>query len=75
MKLTLNGWEIEVKAKSQFKDRANKQDTMYFLNDLACYALEAKQRYKDLGLYGLAEEAQEFQMGIHDALDKAKFYK
>ena len=41
MKLTINGYEVEIKVKSKWNKRTNKADTMAFLNMVSIWAGEA----------------------------------
>lgn len=41
MKLTFNGYEVEIKAKANYHSRANKQDTMNLLNSISIWVMEA----------------------------------
>ena len=49
--------EVDIKVKSPYSDKFNKQDTMAFLNELCCYLGEARNMYKLMGLNGLEKSA------------------
>lgn len=53
MKIFIEGYEVEIKAKGGFSERYNKADTMAVLNTLAIYAGEAACRFSNFGLEAL----------------------
>ena len=75
MTLNINGSEVKISVKGEFSNKANKEDTMYFLNELCCYLGEARRRYEELGLNALAETAETARHDIHKELDAKGFYK
>lgn len=41
MKITMNGYEVEIKARASYNSKANKQDTMDLLNSISIWVMEA----------------------------------
>ena len=75
MKLTIGDYEVEIKAKSAYATKANKNDTMNLLNELAIALSEAYLRDKELGLFGMANANKELHDDIYNFLDKNGAYK
>lgn len=75
MKVVIDGYEVEIKAKSEYSERYNKADTMAVLNTLAIYAGEAACRYSEIGFMALKKRAMKTQDSIVDVLEKAEYYK
>ena len=81
MKITLNGYEIEIKAKYtaggliNTDRRMNKADTMSLLSTVALWAFEASHRYDGLGLDALGEDASKAGNELHDQLEAAGAFK
>ena len=74
MKFTFDGMEIEIKAKNQYSNRANKADTLSFLNTLSIYAAETANRYRNIGMNALAERADELNEILYDLCDENGVY-
>lgn len=74
MKLIINGDTVEIRVKSKYSERANKKDTLYFLNDLGLFAYEAKEHYKILGLHGAEMEAKQAADDIYNYLKTNDFF-
>lgn len=74
MKLNINGYEVDIKVKDKYSDRANKDDAMAFLNTLAIWAAEARDHYRKEGFGGLADVANIWQKDINTALDNKGFF-
>lgn len=74
MRLTINGAEVEIKVKGKYSSRANKQDTMFFLNTLSIWASEAANHYRYEGAEALEKDARTCGMDIYNALDAAGLY-
>lgn len=75
MKLNINGYEVEIKAKRRFDDRANKQATMFLLNSMAVWSSEAAKQMKSKGCNALAAEYDEASTEIYNVLKAAGLYK
>ena len=75
MKIIIDGYEIEIKAKSAGKNRYNKTDTMFVLNTLTMLAYEASYSYDNVGCNSLANYARDIANTIYDLLDKNGHYK
>ena len=69
MKLTIAGYEVEIKAKKDYKDRFNKADTEAFLNHLSLLLAhsETHDTYME-------REAKEVSYKIYDTLDNIGVY-
>ena len=75
MKLIVNGYEIEIKAKKiAFDNRYNKEATQSFLNTISCWASAAADHDNMLGCYGMAKDASRAAKQIFDALDFQGYY-
>ena len=74
MKLELNGYEVEIKAKRKLvKDRFNKEDTMNFLNELSL--LLGNTNEDDEANQYFRNEANKLAHKIYMELEKAGAYK
>ena len=74
MKIQINGYEVEIKAKGETAERFNKADTMVVLNLLSIYAAEASVRYETLGLNTLQETARQVNENIYATLEVNGYY-
>lgn len=74
MKVVIDGYEVEIKAKGGVSERYNEADTMAVLNTLAIYAGEAAVRYSDLGLKALKRHAWESRDRIVDAIKATEYH-
>lgn len=75
MKLNINGYEVEIRAKDRYSSRANKADTMHFLNTLSIWASEAARTYRTEGCKSLEKNANNAADDIYNALSAAGLYK
>ena len=75
MKLTVNEFEIEIKAKARWNSKANKEDAMNILNRMSIWASEAAQYNNKLGHTGLAEEWEQAASQIYEYLKINGAYK
>lgn len=69
MKLTIAGYEVEIKAKREGKDRYTKADTEGFLNHLSLLL-----RHSEIHDTYLEREANEVSDKIYDTLDNLGVY-
>lgn len=69
MKLTIAGYEVEIKAKKDYNDRFNKADTEDFLNHLSLLLRHSET----LDTY-MEREANEVSYKIYDVLDELGAY-
>ena len=74
MKITINGYEVEIKAKYKASDKMNQRDTMAVLNQISIWAGESKYRFIQNGCVHLAEIAGEAHNAIYDALDAKGYF-
>ena len=90
MRFTVDGYEIEIKAKDIGDKRFSKEDTLYFMNQLSIWMAEsahytAFEHRNDNGFYDSDTEAveigkrcgerlKEASYDIHDQLDALGFY-
>lgn len=72
MKVIIEGYEVEIKAKYMTSNRYNKADTIAVLNTLAIYAGEAAVRYSDLGYKALERCAWKSRDSISDTIEATK---
>lgn len=75
MKITINDYEIEIKARKPLGGKFNKKDTMDLLNLISLYASEAARQWDAEGADALAEMAQDDSDMIYKALDANGLYK
>lgn len=74
MKIQINGYEVEIKAKWENAKRFNKADTMLVLNLISIYAAEAAARYETLGTDTLQRMARQVQDNIYATLEANGYY-
>lgn len=74
MKVRVNGYEVEIKARDLSRDRANKKDTLQFMNDICCLAIEAREHYEMEGYVALTEEAESFRKAFFKVCDENGLY-
>lgn len=74
MKIRIDGYEVEIKAKATWGDRtkANKQDTMDLLNRISIWAMEAAGNPKNNGIKDLLEKTSN---EIYGQLEAAGAYE
>ena len=75
MKFKVNGYEVEIKARDLSKDRASKNDTLQFLNDLSLLALDAKEYNEEQGYKAITEEANKYRKAFFDICKENGLYK
>lgn len=75
MKLNFAGYEVEIKARDNYNDRANKRDTMTLLNSICIWAKEAAEYNRSIGAPASADFCDEAGKEIYDALNAAGLYK
>lgn len=72
MKLRIGEYEVDIKVKhSKCGGKANKADTMYFLNDLVCICADSARLNRMLGTHSIADESEKYHDDIYNYL-KAK---
>lgn len=69
MKLTIAGFEVDIKAKAKYNDRFNKTDTEDFLNRLSLLL-----GHSETGDKFFESEANKASFAIYDALDNLGVY-
>lgn len=75
MTLTINGYEIEIKAKNTLiSTRYNKEDTCAFLNKVSSIASVAAEEYEKEGYEKLEAAANKMSWTIYKALKEAGYY-
>ena len=75
MKIIIDGYEVEINAKSTGKKQYNKSDTMYLLNMLSILAREAYHSYDYTGCTNFAHKARDVADKIYKLLDENGLYK
>ena len=68
MKFTINGYEVEIKAKSPYSNRCNKNDTVEILNMISLYAGSAERYWKSQGMNAIAKSAGNVSTEIYEQL-------
>ena len=74
MKLTINGYEIEIKAK-RIDEHEHFTDTMDFLNDIACHLIYSENYSALMNYSGIEEEAHTMWKDVHRALVAEGYYE
>ena len=72
MKISIGDYEVEINATR--KEGPNKEDTIYFLNQLSILASEAEKSFKAEGYKALAEDAHIIAEDIYNALSDLGIY-
>lgn len=76
MKLMINGYEVEIKAKAKWSKRANKEDTMDFLNTISLLASEAAKYNEQIKAHdAVAEWCDRISDEIYNVLKENGAYK
>jgi len=70
MKFTINGLEVEIKAKGIHGDKSNKVDLAYFLNDIALWSRDAAKWNEHIGYGGIATEAENVASEIYKQMQE-----
>lgn len=74
MKLNIGFYEVEIKARAFGNEKANKRDTMYFLNHLALALDFAAERCHGESQHGTARCYESESDNIDDVLQEKGFY-
>lgn len=75
MKLTIGEYEVEIKVKhSKYGQKANKTDTMNFLNTLSIFCKDAARYNRMLGAYSINDEAEQYGKDIYEYLEAKGVY-
>lgn len=74
MKLTIDKFEVEIKAKGLFEDRFNKKDTIALLNKISILASNAADYYGNTKYDALQEEANDISEEIYNFLKSIGAY-
>ena len=74
MKLTVGNYEIDVKVKYTFEERANATATKYFLNLVSAALAAEAERETQLGCPNIAEDSRKKSDQIYEFLKNKKFY-
>lgn len=79
MKFTVDGYEIEIKAKNTCgglfdRKRAKAEDAKAFMRDVALLAARAADRYAEMNCFALSRNADRIYHEIHDQLNDLGYY-
>lgn len=74
MKLTIDKFEVEIKAKGFFGDRYNKKDTIALLNKISLLASRAADYYSETKFDALQDEAKNIGDEIYNFLESIGAY-
>lgn len=74
MKLTIDKFEVEIKAKGIFGDRYNKKDTIALLNKISLLASRAAEYYKGTKFEALQDEAENIGEEIYNFIESIGAY-
>ena len=75
MKLIIDDFEVEVKAKFEGGERYNKEATLFFLNHLSMLASAARKHFESEGAYALADDAERVRSQLFKFCDDKGVYK
>ena len=75
MRLDMNGFKVEIKARHTYHNKYNEADTYFLLNWISTFAREAAKQYEREGATALASMARKTADEIFDTLDAAGAYK
>lgn len=76
MKFTINGYEVEIKAKRTVgSKRMNKEDTMDFVNYISMLSYVASERYAMMGADALAKDADKTSQEFYTVLAENGAYR
>lgn len=75
MKMTIAGYDVDIKVKKSHEDRANKESLGYFLNYVALLAIETKMKWESEGYNGMANEAGRWNDDIDAELAKMRVFE
>lgn len=80
MKLMINGYEVEIKAKYTADGvienaRMNKKDTKAFINEMCIWASECSFRHSELGLDALAKRDKKAWRSMFETLKAQGYYE
>lgn len=73
MKVKIDSYEVEVKAKGWNSNRFNKQDTLAFLCHLCVELINARDNYEEKGLDGCASVTRQSIDNIRTLLDENNY--
>ena len=74
MRLTIDKFEVEIKAKGVYGDRFNKKDTIALLNKISLLAVRAADYYSGTKYEALQDEAESISAEIYNFLDSIGAY-
>lgn len=74
MKVNMWGYEVEVKAKTDGKNRFNEGDTQRLIHDISTMCLIMSDMYEKEGKERLYRIYQERWSALYDQLDNAGYY-
>ena len=74
MKIMIGNYEIDIKAKRPYSQKANQGDTFAFLCLLSTYASEAANMHEQRGCHALAKAAHQISEEIYNFLDGKHYF-
>ena len=75
MKLIIDEYEVDIKVKhSKYGKKANKADTMDFLNTLSIFCTDSARLNRMLGTHSIADEAEQYGKDIYGYLEAKGAY-
>lgn len=75
MKLIIDEYEVDIKVKhSKYGQKANKTDTMNFLNTLSIFCTDSARLNRMLGTDSIADEAEQYSKDIYEYLEAKGAY-
>lgn len=75
MKIMIGEYEISITARYHRNEKANKADTMHFLNELAIAFFEASEFNNKMTCYATGRDFKAKSDEIHEILEKNGCYK
>lgn len=74
MKVIIDGYEVEIKAKKVGKNKANIKDTMHILSELEGWAWGFAGKAQQEGFKHMALAIRDDASSIHDTLDSCGYF-
>lgn len=75
MKITIGEYELNIKVTRAYNDRANKADTLAFLNEMCIWLIEANRSYQKNGLEALEKRTDKQYNELFKQLEEKGYYK
>ena len=74
MKVIIDGYEVEIKAKKIGKNKANIKDTMHIVSEIEGGLWDSARLFDKEGFENLARATREDAVSIHNVLDSYGYF-